>query len=96
MGVIITAKKIIFEFPREEFEAIEPKVIEREVLNDLRRLKAIKEFSMGKVSEKELVRMLGPEKALNIIEAKKITEESIKIFFLRKNVLCGNPCNLVV
>jgi len=79
MGVIITGKKIILEFSREEFETIEPKVIEREVLNDLRRLKAVKEFSLGKVSEKELVRMLGPEKALNIIEAKKITKESIKI-----------------
>lgn len=78
MGVIIVGKKIILEFPREEFEAIEPKVIEREVLNELRRLKVVKEFSLGKVSEKELVRILGPEKALNIIEAKKITEESIK------------------
>lgn len=78
MGVIITEKKIVLELPREEFEAIEPKVIEREVLNDLRRLKAVKEFSWGKVSERELVRILGPEKALNIIEAKKITEESIK------------------
>ena len=32
----------------------------------------------GKISERELVRILGPEKALNIIEAKKITEKSIK------------------
>lgn len=78
MSVIITGKKIVLELPREEFEAIEPKVIEREVLNDLRRLKAVKEFSLGKVSERELIRILGPEKALNIIEAKKITEESIK------------------
>ena len=78
MGVIVTGKKIIIKFLREEFEMIEPKVIEREVLNDLRKLKVVKEFSLGKVSEKELVRILGPEKALNIIEAKKITEEIIK------------------
>ena len=64
--------------PKEEFEVLEPEVIEKEVLNDLRKLKATKDFSAGKISERELVRILGPEKALNIIEAKKITEKSIK------------------
>jgi hypothetical protein len=38
----------------------------------------VKDFSSEKISEKELVRILGPEKALNIIEAKEITEKSIK------------------
>ena len=78
MGVTITGEKIVLEFSKEEFEVLEPKVIEREVLNDLRRLKAVKEFSLGKISEKELIRILGPEKALSVIEAKKITEGSIK------------------
>jgi len=76
MGVTITGKKIVLELPKEE--VLEPEVIEREVLNDLRKLKATKDFSAGKISERELVRILGPEKALNIIEAKKITEKSIK------------------
>ena len=78
MGVTITEKKIVLELPKEEFGVLEPEVIEREVLNDLRKLKATKDFSDGKISERELVRILGPEKALNIIEAKKITEKSIK------------------
>ena len=78
MGVTITGKKIVLELPREEFEVLEPEVIEKEVLNDPRKLKATKDFSAGKISERELVRILGPEKALNIIEAKKITEKSIK------------------
>lgn len=78
MGVTITGKKIILELSKEEFEVLEPEVIEREVLNDLRKLKATKDFSVGKISERELVRILGPEKALNIIEAKKITEKSVK------------------
>ena len=78
MGVTITGKKIVLELSKEEFEVLEPEVIEREVLNDLRKLKATKDFSLGKISEKELIRILGPEKALNIIKAKKITEESIK------------------
>ena len=78
MGVTITGKKIVLELPKEEFEVLEPEVIEREVLNDRRKLKATKDFSTGKISERELVRILGPEKALNIIEAKKITEKSIK------------------
>lgn len=78
MGVTVTRKKIVLEFPREEFGVLEPSVIEREVLNDLRRLKAVKEFSLGKISGRELIRLLGPEKALSIIEAKKITKESIK------------------
>ena len=76
MGVTITGKKIVLELPKEE--VLEPEVIEREVLNDLRKLKATKDFSAGKISERELVRIRGPEKALNIIEAKKITEKSIK------------------
>ena len=78
MAVTITRKKIVLELPKEEFEVLEPEVIEREVLNDLRKLKATKDFSAGKISERELVRILGPEKALSIIEAKKITEKSIK------------------
>ena len=78
MAVTITRKKIVLELPKEEFEVLEPEVIEREVLNDLRKLKATKDFSAGKISERELVRILGPEKALDIIEAKKITEKSIK------------------
>ena len=78
IGVRITGKKIVLEFPREEFGVLEPREIEREVLNDLRRLKAVKEFSLGKISGRELIRLLGPEKALSIIEAKKITEESVK------------------
>jgi hypothetical protein len=78
MGVTITGNKIVLEFPKEEFEVLEPEVMERAVLNDLRKLKATKDFSAGKISEKDLVRILGPEKALSIIEAKKITEKSIK------------------
>jgi hypothetical protein len=78
MGVTIAGKKIVLELPKEEFEVLEPEVIEREVLNDLRKLKATKDFSTGKISERELVRILGPEKALSIIGAKKITEKSIK------------------
>ena len=78
MGVTITGKKIVLELPKEEFGVLEPEVIEKEVLNDPRKLKATKDFSTGKISERELVRILGPEKALNIIEAKKITEKSIK------------------
>jgi hypothetical protein len=78
MGVTITGKKIVLEFPKEEFEVLEPAAIEKEVFNELKKLKAVKDFSSGKISEKELVRILGPEKALNIIEAKEITEKSIK------------------
>ena len=78
MAVTITRKKIVLELPKEEFGVLEPEVIEKEVLNDLRKLKATKDFSAGKISERELVRILGPEKALNIIEAKKITAKSIK------------------
>lgn len=78
MGVTITGNKIVLELPKEEFEVLEPEVMEREVLNDLRKLKATKDFSVGKISERDLVRILGPEKALSIIEAKKITEKSIK------------------
>ena len=78
MAVTITRKKIVLELPKEEFGVLEPEAIEREVLNDLRKLKATKGFSAGKISERELVRILGPEKALNIIEAKEITEKSIK------------------
>jgi len=78
MGVTITGNKIVLELPEEEFEVLEPEVLERAVLNDLRKLKATKDFSAGKISERDLVRILGPEKALSIIEAKKITEKSIK------------------
>ena len=67
MGVTITGKKIVLEFPKEEFEVLEPAAIEKEVLNELKKLKAVKDFSSGKISEK----------ALNIIEAKEITEKSI-------------------
>jgi hypothetical protein len=53
MGVTITGKKIVLELSKEEFKVLEPEVIEREVLNDLRKLKATKDFSFGKISEKD-------------------------------------------
>ena len=64
MGVTITRKKIVLELPKEEFEVLEQEVIEMGVLNDLKKLKATKDFSAGKISERELVRIRGPEKAL--------------------------------
>jgi hypothetical protein len=53
-------------------------VIESEVLNELRRVMAVKKYSKWEISDGELMHIVGPEVALDIIQARQITEESIR------------------
>lgn len=77
MVISFTSDKIILELPREEFESLAPEAIESGVLSELRKMLAVKRYSRGEITSRELMDVVGPETALAIIQAKQVTEESI-------------------
>lgn len=77
MVVSFTQDKIVLELPRKEFETLAPEAIESGVLSELRKMLAVKRYSKGEITDKELTDAVGPETALAIIQAKQVTEESI-------------------
>ena len=77
MVISFTPDKIILELPREEFESLAPEAIESGVLSELRKMLAVKQYSKGEITNRELMDAVGPETALVIIQARQVTEESI-------------------
>jgi hypothetical protein len=77
MVISFTPDKIVLELPREEFKSLAPEAIESGVLNELRKMLAVKRYSEGEISDRKLMEAVGPETALSIIQAKQVTEESI-------------------
>lgn len=77
MVISFTSDKIILELPREGFESLAPEAIESGVLSELRKMLAVKQYSKGEITDRELMEAVGPETALAIIQAKQVTEESI-------------------
>jgi hypothetical protein len=77
MVISFTSDKIVLELPREEFESLAPEAIESGVLSELRKMLAVKRYSRGEITSRELMDVVGPETALAIIQAKQVTEESI-------------------
>ena len=77
MVISFTPDKIILELPREEFESLAPEAIESGVLSELRKMLAVKQYSKGEITNRELMEAVGPETALVIIQARQVTEESI-------------------
>jgi len=77
MVISFTSDKIVLELPREEFESLAPEAIESGVLSELRKMLAVKRYSRGEITSRELMDVVGPETALAIIQAKQVIEESI-------------------
>ena len=77
MVISFTPDKIVLELPREEFESLAPEAIESGVLNELRKMLAVKQYSKGEITDRKLMEAVGPEMALAIIQAKQVTEESL-------------------
>ena len=67
MVMSFTSDKIVLELPREEFESLAPEAIESGVLSELRKMLAVKRYSRGEITSRELMDVVGPETALAII-----------------------------
>ena len=78
MTISFTKEKIILEFPRNNFPNLSAEVIEKEVEHSLQKLSAIKDYASGKISKRDLIFIVGIEVASDIIQAKTLTENSIK------------------
>ncbi len=77
MVVSVTSDKVIFELPLADFQPLSPEAIENQVRAELGRIAAVRRYARGEITDGELMTLVGPELALDMIETKRIAEESV-------------------
>ena len=77
MVVSVTSDKVIFELPLVDFQPLNAEAIETEVRAELDKMAAVRRYARGEIADGELMALVGPEVALDMIEAKRIAQESV-------------------